>query len=155
MGENVKSAKENLLVSACLLGEKCKYSGGSNENPGVIGLGERYRLIPVCPEVDGGLPTPRKPAEIKEISGERRVVTNAGEDVTEEFCRGAAMTLETAKQYGCVWAVLKERSPSCGSGQIYDGTFSSTVVAGDGITAALLKKNGIAVFGESQIGELE
>ena len=82
-------------------------------------------------------------------------MTNAGEDVTEEFCRGAAMTLETAKQYGCVRAVLKERSPSCGSGQIYDGTFSSTVVAGDGITAALLKKNGIAVFGESQIGELE
>lgn len=151
----MSGAKENLLVSACLLGRNCKYSGGSNENPGVIGLGERYRLIPVCLEVDGGLPTPRKPAELKEISGERRVVNNAGEDVTEEFCRGAAMTLETAKQYGCVRAVLKERSPSCGSGQIYDGTFSSTVVAGDGITAALLKKNGIAVFGESQIGELE
>ena len=107
----MSGAKENLLVSACLLGEKCKYSGGSNENPGVIGLGERYRLIPVCPEVDGGLPTPRKPAEIKEISGERRVANNEGEDVTEEFCRGAAMALETAKQYGCVRAVLKERSP--------------------------------------------
>ena len=151
MGENVKSEKENLLVSACLLGRNCKYSGGSNENSGVIGLGERYRLIPVCPEVDGGLPTPRKPAEIKEISGKRRVVNNAGEDVTEEFCRGAAMALETAKQYGCVRAVLKERSPSCGSGTIYDGSFTGTLVPGDGVTAELLKKHGVRVTDENAL----
>ena len=103
---NREGEQVNILISACLLGVHCRYDGQASVCPHLAQLQQHYQLIPVCPEVDGGLPTPRKPAEIKEISGERRVVTNAGEDVTEEFCRGAAMTLETAKQYGCVRAVL-------------------------------------------------
>ena len=141
--------KEALLISACLLGTNCKYNGGNNAMPEekLAVLRERYRLVPVCPERDGGLPTPRLPSE---RLGER-VLNRAGEDVTEAFCRGAALALETAEREGCRIALLKERSPSCGSGKIYDGSFSSTVIAGDGITAELLKKNGICVLGESEM----
>ena len=139
------------LVSACLLGEKCKYSGGSNENPGVIGLGERYRLIPVCPEVLGGLPTPRPPAE---RLPDGRVVTREGKDVTAEYRSGAEQALALARKQGCVLAVLKERSPSCGRGRIYDGTFSRTLIPGSGVAAQLLEENGIPVYGESQLEEL-
>ena len=141
--------KEALLISACLLGTNCKYNGGNNAMPEekLAVLRERYRLVPVCPERDGGLPTPRLPSE---RLGER-VLNRAGEDVTEVFRRGAAHALETAEREGCRIALLKERSPSCGSGKIYDGSFTSTVIAGDGITAELLKKNGIRVLGESEI----
>ena len=141
--------KEALLISACLLGTDCKYNGGNNAMPEekLAVLRERYRLVPVCPERDGGLPTPRLPSE---RLGER-VLNRAGEDVTEAFRRGAAHALETAEREGCLIALLKERSPSCGSGKIYDGSFTSTVIAGDGITAELLKQNGIRVLGESEI----
>ena len=141
--------KEALLISACLLGTNCKYNGGNNALPEekLAALRERYRLIPVCPERDGGLPTPRLPSE---RLGER-VRNRAGEDVTRAFRRGAELALETAKREGCRMALLKERSPSCGSGKIYDGSFTGTVIPGDGITAELLRKNGIAVFGESEI----
>ena len=141
--------KEALLISACLLGTNCKYNGGNNALPEekLAVLRERYRLVPVCPERDGGLPTPRLPSE---RLGER-VLNRAGEDVTEAFRRGAAHALETAEREGCRIALLKERSPSCGSGKIYDGSFTSTVIAGDGITAELLKQNGIRVLGESEI----
>ena len=141
--------KEALLISACLLGTNCKYNGGNNALPEekLAVLRERYRLVPVCPERDGGLPTPRLPSE---RLGER-VLNRAGEDVTEAFRRGAAHALETAEREGCLIALLKERSPSCGSGKIYDGSFTSTVIAGDGITAELLKQNGIRVLGESEI----
>ena len=141
--------KEALLISACLLGINCKYNGGNNALPPWKrkALEEKYRLVPVCPERDGGLSTPRLPSE---RLGER-VLNRAGEDVTEAFCRGAALALETAEREGCRIALLKERSPSCGSGKIYDGSFRSTVIVGDGITAELLKQNGIAVLGESEI----
>ena len=139
--------QEALLISACLLGENCKYNGGNNalSEEKLEALRERYRLVPVCPEQAGGLPTPRLPSERK---GDR-VVNTAGEDVTEAFRLGAALALETAEREDCRLVLLKERSPSCGSGRIYDGSFTSTVIEGDGITAELLKQNGIAVFGES------
>ena len=139
--------KEALLISACLLGEDCKYNGGNNALPRerLEALEAQYRLVSVCPERDGGLPIPRLPSE---RLGER-VLNRAGEDVTVAFRRGAALTLETARREGCKKALLKERSPSCGSGRIYDGSFTSTVIEGDGITAELLKQNGIAVFCES------
>ena len=140
--------KEALLVSACLLGANCKYNGGNNILPEeqLAALQAHYRLVPVCPERDGGLPTPRLPSE---RLGDR-VVNKAGEDVTEAFHRGAALARETAKREGCRIALLKERSPSCGSGRIYDGSFSGTVISGDGITAEALKKSGLTVYGETE-----
>ena len=144
--------REPLLISACLLGASCKYNGGNNAMPPALlaALEARYRLVPVCPERDGGLPTPRLPSERKE----NRVLNRAGEDVTEAFRRGAQLALETARREGCRLALLKERSPSCGSGKIYDGSFSGTLITGDGVAAALLKEHGLAVFGESQIQAL-
>lgn len=138
--------KPRLLVSACLLGTPCRYDGKSKGSDAVRALAEHFELIPVCPEVMGGLPTPRTPSERR---GER-VVTQDGRDVTENYRRGAEAALEVAKREGICAAVLKERSPSCGSGEIYDGSFTGTRTAGDGVTAALLKVNGIAVFGESE-----
>lgn len=139
-----------VLVSACLLGRCCRYDGTGKEIPELIRLGERFRLVPVCPECLGGLPTPRPPAERQ--GG--RVVNREGDDVTEVYCRGAEQALRIAREQGCTAAVLKERSPSCGAGQIYDGTFRHTLTAGDGVTAELLRKNGIIVVGESQIHTL-
>ena len=140
--------KDALLISACLLGTNCKYNGGNNVLPEDMldALREHYRLIPVCPERDGGLPTPRLPSE---RLGDR-VVNRAGEDVTEAFRRGAALALEMAAREGCRIALLKERSPSCGSGRIYDGSFTGTVISGDGITAEALKKSGLTVYGETE-----
>lgn len=139
-----------LLVSACLLGVACRYDGQSKPLPAVLALGEDHQLIPVCGELFGGLPTPRPPAECRE----GQVRTAGGDDVTAAYRRGAAQVLELAQRLGCRAAVLKERSPSCGSGQIYDGSFSHRLTAGDGVTAALLKAHGIAVFGESQLTAL-
>ena len=139
--------KENLLISACLLGENCKYSGGNNYCPAVEQLRERYELIPVCPERDGGLPTPRTPSE---RLGDR-VVNKSGDDVTSQFRRGAELALQTALENSCTRALLKERSPSCGCGEIYDGSFTGTVVRGDGVTTELLKQHHIAILGESRI----
>ena len=138
--------KEPLLVSACLLGTDCKYNGGNNALPEeqLAALRERFCLVPVCPERDGGLPTPRLPSERR---GDR-VVNTAGEDVTEAFRRGAELALETGLLEGCRLALLKERSPSCGSGRIYDGSFTATVIPGDGVTAEMLKKSGITVCSE-------
>lgn len=143
---------ENLLISACLIGTECKYSGGSNfvGEEKLAALKAKYNLIPVCPETAGGLPTPRHPSERK---GDR-VMSDIGVDVTAEYMRGAEFALELAKEHGCRIALLKEKSPSCGSGEIYDGTFSHTVIAGDGVTAELLKAHGITVYGESKIEEL-
>ena len=139
---------EKLLISACLTGENCKYDGGNNALPPekLAALEAKYRLVPVCPERDGGLPTPRVPSERR---GDR-VLNREGEDVTEAFRKGAALALETARKAGCTRALLKERSPSCGSGRIYDGSFSGTVISGDGVTAELLKEKGLAVYGETE-----
>lgn len=138
-----------LLISACLLGACCRYDGASKRHPLAEELAKRHTLVPVCPEQLGGLPTPRLPAERQ---GER-VITRRG-DVTVQYRRGAEETWRLCQMLGCDGAVLKERSPSCGRGTIYDGTFSGTLTAGDGVTAELLAAHGIPVYGESQIREL-
>ena len=136
----------NLLVSACLLGCACRYDGKSKPHPEVLALRDRFHLIPVCPEQLGGLPTPRPASECRGDA----VVNCSGADVTAQYRRGAAEALRLAQLFQCPCALLKERSPSCGCGTVYDGTFSGRLIPGDGITAALLKRNGIAVFGEGQ-----
>lgn len=138
--------KEKLLVSACLLGTPCRYDGESKRNDAVCALAEKFELVPVCPEVMGGLPTPRTPSERQGA----RVVMRDGRDVTAEYRLGAQRTLEIAQREGIRAAVLKERSPSCGSGEVYDSSFTGALTAGDGVTAELLKAHGIAVFGESE-----
>lgn len=135
-----------ILVSGCLVGLNCKYSGGNNFNEEIFNLVKEGKAIPVCPEQLGGLATPRNPAEIKVINGERRVITNKGEDVTEQFEKGAKEVLKLAKELEITKAILQARSPSCGCGKIYSGNFDKTLVDGDGITAKLLKENGIEVI---------
>lgn len=135
-----------ILVSACLLGCPCRYDGTAKADPRVLALMERHTLIPVCPEQLGGLPTPRLPSERREGG----VFDRGGKDVTVQYRQGAEEVLRLARLYGCTHAVLKERSPSCGSGQIYDGSFSHVLVPGSGVAAELLAQNGITVLGESQ-----
>ena len=139
-----------LLISACLLGCACRYDGKSKPHPLAVELARRGLAVPVCPEQLGGLPTPRRPSERQ--GG--RVVMADGRDVTAEYRRGAEEALHLARLYGCTAAVLKERSPSCGKGQIYDGTFTGTLTAGDGVTAELLTAGGIKVYGESELEKL-
>lgn len=140
----------NILVSACLLGVECRYNGKGVLEPGVKALMGKHHLIPVCPETMGGLATPRPPAE----RAGANVVTRDGEDVTSYYEKGAAQVLNLARLYGCRAAILKERSPSCGSGQIYDGTFTGRLVQGEGVCAWLLKEHGIKVYGESRVNKL-
>lgn len=139
--------KQTILVSACLLGVCCRYDGESKPNEKVIKLRESYTLIPICPEVDGGLPTPRIPSE---RIGDK-VMMRDGKDVTENYRSGAEAALERARTFDCSFAILKARSPSCGSGDIYDGSFSGTLTKRDGVCAELLKKNGIEVYTEEEI----
>lgn len=139
-----------ILVSACLLGCSCRYDGKSKPCDAVLALMEKHTLIPTCPEQMGGLATPRPPAECK-AGG---VFTESGADVTAQYRRGAEEALRLAKLYGCTHAILKERSPSCGSSGIYDGSFSRALIPGDGVTAALLRQNGITVLGESEVEKL-
>lgn len=142
--------KTKLLVSACLLGENCKYNGGNNKNEKVIALSEYFDFVPICPECFGGLPIPRQPSEIVG----NRVVSKVGEDVTDAFRSGAELALYVAQESNCCVALLKERSPSCGCGKIYDGSFSGNIIDGNGITAQLLIDNEIQVFGEGQIKKM-
>ena len=142
--------KTKIIVSACLLGENCKYNGGNNKCDDIISLAEKFEIIPVCPECFGGLPIPRVPSEIKD----GRVYSKTGEDLTEAFLSGAEQTLYIAKEANAPCAVLKENSPSCGFGKIYDGTFSGNKIDGNGITAQLLYDNEIQIFGESQVKRL-
>ena len=139
-----------VLVSACLLGVPCRYDGQSKRHPLAQELCRRHRVIPVCGEIFGGLPTPRLPSERREGG----VFASDGGDVTDAFCRGAEEVVRLARLTGAQAAILKERSPSCGSGQIYDGTFTHTLTEGDGLTAQMLKKKGVEVYGESQLEEL-
>lgn len=141
---------EKILISACLIGDKCKYDGHANYTPAYQQLLEKYELVPFCPEVEGGLSTPRKPSERK---GDR-VINNAGKDVTKQFVEGAQKALNICKYLDIKIAILKENSPSCGSHQIYDGSFKNKLIKGEGVTAELLRKNGITVYTESQIEEL-
>lgn len=139
-----------ILVSACLLGENCKYNATDNRNENVIKLSEKHTLVPVCPEFFSGLPVPREPAEIVGT----KVMSRSGLDWTDKFRDGAEKSLYIAEENGCRVAVLKERSPSCGFGKIYDGSFCKKLVGGNGITAQLLYENGIKIFGETQIPDL-
>lgn len=143
--------KPVILVSACLLGVHCRYNEKGVLDAAVSALMQRATLIPVCPEILGGLATPRDPAERLG----RQVMTIKGADVTAAYQKGAEETLRLAQLYGSRLAILKERSPSCGSGRIYDGSHRGMLVDGDGMTADLLKKHGIRVFGESKIEDLE
>ena len=139
-----------IMVSACLLGTNCKYSGGNNYNEKVIEFVEGHEVIPVCPETAGGLPTPRIPCEI--VNG---VVTDAnGESKDKEFRAGAEKCLKLAKEKEIDLAILQSRSPSCGVNQIYDGTFSGTRIPGSGIFASLLKENGFKVIDLEDIDKL-
>lgn len=140
----------SLLVSACLLGVECNHVGQSNIHEAVVALREHYRLVPVCPEVAGGLPTPRPAAEIQ---ADGSVRTEAGEDVTGAYKRGAAVAVALARANHVRGAVLKARSPSCGCHEIYDGSFTRTRVPGQGLTAAALQAAGVNVVSEEDVAE--
>ncbi len=137
----------NILVSACLLGVNCRYDGKGQLAHALLPLLKEHTLIPICPEQLGGLQTPRPPAERQG----KVITTKDGQDVTMSFTKGAEETLKLAQLYHCKLAILKERSPSCGAKQIYDGSFSGTLIDGSGVTAKLLMAHGISVIGESEI----
>jgi uncharacterized protein YbbK (DUF523 family) len=146
-----------VLVSACLAGRACRYDGSDNADPRLTGALAERRAVLVCPEEEGGLGTPRPPAEIvggdgaDVLAGRARVVTDEGRDVTAEYVRGAEIALDRARRTGAKVAVLKARSPSCGRDCIYDGSFSRSTRAGDGVTAALLRAHGIEVLTEEDL----
>ena len=147
----------NVIVSACLLGIRCRYDGGSKLSRDVLEfLKKGFTPIPVCPEQLGGCPTPRKKCEIAGdgfgvLRGEDRVYAEDGEDMTEYYVKGAEETLKIAKLVNAKLAIMKSLSPSCGAGEIYDGTFSGKTKSGWGVTAALLKMNGIEVVNERDV----
>lgn len=142
------AGKPPLLVSACLLGVRCNHRGGANPSTAVQRLAETHRLVGVCPETMGGLPTPRVAAERQP---EGRVVNESGDDVTDAYERGARATVELARVLGAEDAVLKARSPSCGSREIYDGTFSRRLVPGAGVTAEALRAVGVRIRSEEDV----
>ena len=142
--------KEKLLVSACFVSKGYKYDGDANTNIKIIALEQKYEFVFICPEVFGGLPVPRYPSE---ILGDK-VVNIIGEDVTQNFNLGAIKALELAKKHNCKKALLKAKSPSCGKGMVYDGTFSHTLKEGHGITVRLLMENGIEVYTENELENL-
>jgi uncharacterized protein YbbK (DUF523 family) len=146
------------LISACLLGIKCVWSGDDKyKNERAIELSKIETLIPVCPEQLGGLSTPRAPQEIVGGTGDDvldkkcKVINKNGEDVTRQFIKGAEETLKIACQLNIKEFIAKSASPSCGCGQIYDGTFSCKLIDGDGVTTALLRRNGIKIISEEDL----
>ena len=142
-----------VLISACLLGDNVKYSGGNNLKPELVTLLEKYnvKIVKICPECFAGLPIPRVPSEIRED----KVFSKDGRDITEEFLSGAEKTYQVAKKKQVDFAILKERSPSCGSSYIYDGSFSGNVIQGQGLTAKKLSKEKIIIFSEENLKEIE
>ena len=146
-----------ILVSSCLCGEKCKYSGGDNYNEDVIAYCQGKEIVKVCPEVMGGLAIPRPPAEIvggkakNVLEGKAKVLSKEGHDVTEAFVKGAKETLKIAEKYHIKEAILKANSPSCGKGTIYDGHFCGRLIEGNGITVQLLLDAGIHVKTEKDL----
>ena len=140
-----------ILVSSCLAGINCKYNGGNNYNEKVFNLVKEGKAIPVCAEQLGGLTTPRIASEIKYIDGKRYVINKAGEDVTEQFEKGANEILDLAKKLNITKAILKAKSPSCGKGKIYNGEFNGGLIQGNGILAELLIENGIEVITENEM----
>lgn len=140
-----------IAVSACLLGRSCRYDGSSKPCPDAIALAAQHEVVPICPECAAGLQIPHAPNEIDASSSELRVVDSEGRDNTEAFVRGARITLERVLGEGCGVAVLKSRSPSCGTGLVYDGTFSGTLVPGYGVAARMLADAGVRVIDEAQL----
>ena len=138
---------EKILVSACLVGDNCKYDGKNNLNKDVLSLTEYFDLILICPETFGGLKTPRLPSE----RNGKKVINQKGKDVTQNYIDGAYLSLAIAKENHVRYAVMKEKSPSCGVHQIYDGSFSHKAIDGMGITSEILKANEIEVFSENEI----
>ena len=147
--------KPKILISSCLVGENVKYDGGNNALH--VKILEQWKqeglLVPLCPEVLGGLSVPRSPCEV--IEGTQTVICKSGEDVSAEFAKGAKESLRIAQEEGVCMAILKARSPSCGKDIIYDGTFTSTRVSDSGITCKLLQESGIAVFSEEELALAE
>ena len=145
--------KIKVLISACLLGDNVKYSGGNNLTPELVTLLEKYnvKILKICPECFAGLPIPRVPSEIKET----KVFSKDGRDITEEFLSGAEKTFKIAKENQIDFAILKERSPSCGSSYIYDGSFSGKVIQGQGLTVRKLNEENIVIFSEENLEEIE
>lgn len=139
-----------ILVSSCLCGLPCRYNHTASEVPEITDLVKSGLALPLCPEQLGGLPTPRPAAEIKD----NQVLTRLGENVTPAFEAGAEICLDICQKFRITTAILKARSPSCGLGQIYDGSFSGRLIAGNGITAKLLLDNNIAVFSEESIAAM-
>lgn len=135
------------ICSACLLGVNCRFDGGNKINRKLIELSQKGTLIPICPEQLGGLPTPREIAEIRN----GKVYTKSGRDITKRYRQGARETLKIAKLSGAKEAILKQKSPSCGYGQIFDGSFSGKLKAGKGITASLLEKNGLKIISDDNL----
>lgn len=142
----------NLLISGCLLGLRCRYDGACKPLPEPVlqALAKNFRLIPVCPEQLGGLPTPREPSERRGDG----FFTRSGKDVTAQYQRGAREAEKLASFFNCKAALLKERSPACGFGQIYDGSFHGILTRGKGAAAELLENAGLQIFGESEISRL-
>ena len=161
MSEN--HAQPNILISACLLGNPVRYNGTDLflDHPLIKGWLDQDRLVAICPEVEGGLPVPRAPAEIVKgdgksvLGGKSRVVDEEGEDVTNSFIKGALKTLKMALDNDCVAAILTEHSPSCGSNRVYDGTFTKTKRDGVGVTTSMLEQNHIPVFNQEQLEDLQ
>ncbi|WP_156204683.1 DUF523 domain-containing protein [Candidatus Syntrophocurvum alkaliphilum] len=150
------------LISACLCGINCKYDGKSNYHPLFVELFKKGEVIPVCPEQLGGLTTPRTPSEIKNGTGidvlynnKTKVITKDTKDVTAKFIKGAYETLNIAKLLDIDTAIFKSRSPSCGMGNVYDGSFSGKLIKGDGVTTALLKENKINVINNEEYNNKE
>ena len=146
-----EQAVARIVVSACLAGIPCRYDGAARPDRQAVAAVEAGLAVPVCAEVLGGLPTPRPPAEIvggdgyDVLAGRARVLAQDGHDVTRAFVAGASAVVEQAREHGAERAVLKAKSPSCGVGQVYDGTFSGTLTGGDGVLAAALRRAGVEV----------
>ncbi len=147
------SNKQKVFISACLTGQNVKYNGKNNKIPNIEKLRERFELIPFCPEVEGGLPTPRPPSEIVSVKPPK-IVNQKGEDVTAFFIKGARKALKICIKEGIKKAILKANSPSCGKNRVYDGTFSSRLIEGEGITAKIFKKNDIDILDESDLEKI-
>ena len=157
-----RSELPKVLVSACLLGQPVRYDGRSSGHPDLLQRWQAEgRVVPLCPEVAGGLPTPRPPAEIpggqggEVLDGAAAVVTVAGEDVSAAFVAGAGQALALVRKHGIRVAVLKAGSPSCGNRLTYDGTFSGVKVPGEGVTTALLRREGVLVFSELELEQAQ